>query len=146
MKFIPSAELTFTSAMSVIGGFIANAMGGWSSDLVTLVIFMSIDFLMGIIIAGFLKKSGHSDGGGLSSAAGFKGLLRKCIMLAFVLIANRLDIVIGTDYIRTAVIIGFAVNELVSIVENAGIMGVPLPSVITKAIDLLKNKTTDDKS
>ena len=61
-------------------------------------------------------------------------------MMLVVLVAHRLDLLVGTDYIRTAAVIGFCCSELVSIVENAGLMGVPLPGVIIKAIDILKNK------
>ena len=60
--------------------------------------------------------------------------------MLFVLIAHRLDVSLGTDYIRTATIIGFIANEMLSIIENAGLMGVPLPEVIVRAIEILKNK------
>ena len=60
--------------------------------------------------------------------------------LLFVLVAYRLDLVIGTNYIRDAVIIAFIANETISLVENAGLMGLPLPAVITKAIDVLQKK------
>lgn len=67
--------------------------------------------------------------------------------LLFVLIAYRLDLAIGVDYIRNAVIIGFMANELISIVENAGLMGLPLPAVISKAIDVLtKQAERGDKN
>ena len=52
--------------------------------------------------------------------------------------------VIGTTYIRDAVVIAFVANELISIVENAGLMGVPLPAVIEKSIDLLQKKVDRD--
>ena len=58
----------------------------------------------------------------------------------FVLIAYRVDLAIGTDYFRDAVVIAFITNELISIVENAGLMGIKLPSVITKSIDVLQQK------
>ena len=70
--------------------------------------------------------------------------MRKGVTLLVVLVAHRLDILIGTDYIRTAVIIAFCANELISIVENLGIMGVPLPTVITKAIEILQNKADEE--
>lgn len=63
--------------------------------------------------------------------------------LLIVLIAYRLDLAIGVNYIRDAVIIGFIANEAISIVENAGLMGIPLPSVITKAIDVLTTTAED---
>lgn len=65
--------------------------------------------------------------------------------LLFVMIAYRLDLLIGTDYIRDAVVIGFCANELISIVENAGLMGLPLPKVIIKALDVLRDKAEFDK-
>lgn len=69
-------------------------------------------------------------------------MCRKCVTLLFVLIAYRLDLAIGVNYIRDAVIIGFMANELISIVENAGLMGIPLPAVIQNAIDVLTKKST----
>lgn len=71
-------------------------------------------------------------------------LCRKCMTLIFVLVAYRLDLVIGTNYIRDAVIIAFIANETISLVENAGLMGLPLPAVITKAIDILQKKTESE--
>jgi len=59
--------------------------------------------------------------------------------LLYVLIAARLDMVLGVEYIRNAVCIGFIANEVLSIVENAGLMGVPMPSMIKKAVDMLKD-------
>ena len=59
--------------------------------------------------------------------------------LLYVLIAARLDMVLGVEFIRNAVCIGFIANEVLSIVENAGLMGVPMPSMIKKAVDILKD-------
>jgi toxin secretion/phage lysis holin len=122
------------------GSFIASLFGGWDTGIGTLVLFMVIDFLSGLAVAGIFKRSTKTETGALESKAGFKGLCRKCMTLLFVLIAYRLDLAIGTNYIRDAVIIGFLANELISIVENAGLMGVRLPSVLVKAIDVLKKK------
>jgi toxin secretion/phage lysis holin len=121
----------------VIGGTIAALFGGWNDALITLVIFMAIDYFSGLVVAGVFHASNKSQSGALESRAGFKGLCRKALVLLFVLIAARLDIVMGTAYIRDTVIIGFIANELISIVENAGLMGIPLPAVMTKAIDVL---------
>ena len=128
------------AAVGAVGGVIARALGGWDNAVVTLIIFMVIDYAMGIIVAAVFKKSEKSESGGLSSRVCWIGLARKVMTLLFVIIANRLDVLIGTDYIRTGVIISFCASELISICENAGLMGVPLPSVITKAIYILKNK------
>ena len=93
-----------------------------------------------LIVAGVFHTSNKTDTGALESRAGFKGLCRKGMTLLFVLVAYRLDLVIGTNYIRDAVIIAFTANETISLVENAGLMGLPLPAVITKAIDVLQKK------
>ena len=121
---------------------IAAIFGGWDAGLVTLIIFMIIDYAMGILIAAVFKKSDKSDSGALNSKAGWIGLCRKCVTLLFVLIAHRLDLIMNTNYIRDAVVIGFAVNELISIVENAGIMGIPLPKTLLNAVEVLKDKET----
>lgn len=136
-----TVKATVLTIVGAIGSFIATLFGGWTSDLATLVIMMGMDFTMGLLIAAIWHKSGKSESGALSSWSAWKGLCRKSISLLFVLIAHRLDLVIGVGYIRTAVIIGFIVNELISIVENASIMGIPIPSVITKSIDILKQKS-----
>ena len=133
-------KTTLITIIAAIGSGIANILGGWTSDLETLMILMAVDFVMGLLIAAVWKRSGKSQNGALSSWSAWKGLCKKCVSLLFVLIAYRLDMAIGVDYLRTAVIIGFIVNELISIVENAGIMGVPIPSAITKAIDILRKK------
>ena len=116
------------------------AFGGWSDALITLIVFMSIDYATGLIVAGVFKKSKKSESGALESRAGFKGLCRKGVALLIVLVAVRLDIVMHTSYIKDAVIIAFIANESISIIENAGLMGIPVPSVIAKAIDVLKEK------
>ncbi len=126
--------------IGLLGSAIATAFGGWDTGLITLLIFMGIDYLSGLIVAGVFKSSPKTSTGALESRAGWKGLCRKCMTLLFVLIAYRLDLVIGVNYIRDAVIIGFLANELISIVENAGLMGIPLPEVIMKAIDVLQGK------
>lgn len=132
------------TVVGMVGGFIASLFGGWSTGLVTLLIFMSIDYLSGLIVAGIFHNSPKTGTGTLESRAGWKGLCRKCMTLLFVLIAYRLDLELSTNYIRDAVIIGFMTNELISIVENAGLMGLPLPAVITKAIDVLTKKAESD--
>jgi toxin secretion/phage lysis holin len=123
------------------GSFIASLFGGWDTGIGTLVLFMVIDFFSGLAVAGVFKRSTKTETGALESKAGFKGLCRKCMTLLFVLVAHRLDLAIGTTYIRDAVIIGFMANELISIVENAGLMGLPLPAILVKAIDVLKKKS-----
>lgn len=129
------------TAAGIVGSAIAALFGGWDEALVTLVIFMVIDYVSGLIVAGVFHASKKTESGTLESRAGWKGLCRKGVTLLFVLVAHRLDMAIGVDYIRNAVIIGFIANELISIVENAGLMGIPLPKVIQNAIDILTEKS-----
>lgn len=132
------------TAIGAVGSGIAYLCGGWDSAMITLVIFMVIDYISGLVVAGVFKKSPKSASGTLESRAGWKGLCRKGMTLLIVLIAHQLDIMIGVDYIRNAVIIGFCANELISITENAGLMGIPLPAVIKKAIDVLSQKSEEE--
>lgn len=123
--------------IGIVGSFIASLFGGWDAGLATLLIFMGIDYVSGLVVAGIFHNSNKTESGALESKAGWKGLCRKCMTLLFVLIAYRLDLALDVNYIRDAVIIGFMANELISIVENAGLMGLPLPDAINKAIDVL---------
>ena len=141
MYNIKIAVCTFVGMM---GALITNLFGGWTRDMETLLIFMAVDFITGLIVAGVFKNSEKSLTGALDSRAGWRGLCKKCVTLLFVLIAHRLDLVLGADYIRTATVIGFILNELISITENAGLMGIPLPKIITRAIEVLKHKGDED--
>lgn len=129
------------TVIGAVGSGIAVLFGGWDTGLVSLLIFMGLDYVSGLVVAGVFHKSNKTDTGSLESKAGWKGLCRKCMTLVFVLVSYRLDLIIGTNYIKNAVIIAFIANELISLVENAGLMGVPLPAVITKAIDILQKKS-----
>lgn len=128
------------AAIGTIGGGIAALFGGWTSAMTTLIIFMVIDYATGVIVAGVFHRSGKSKSGALESRAGFKGLCRKGMILLILLVACRLDLMLGTGYIKDCVCIAFVVNETLSIIENAGLMGVPIPQVLIKAIDVLKAK------
>ena len=128
------------ASIGAVGSAITNSFGGWSNDLTTLLIFMAIDFITGLLVAGAFKKSKKTKNGALESSIGFKGIAKKMMILLFVLIGYRLDLLLGSDYIRTALVIAFICNETISITENAGLMGIPIPKPIRNAIDILKNK------
>lgn len=131
------------SIVGAVGGFISYCFGGWTEALTTLLIFMAIDYLTGLICAGVFHKSMKSENGALESKASFKGLCRKGVILLIVLVGHRIDLAIGASYVRDAVCIAFIVNETISIIENAGLMGIPIPKVITGAIEILKKKGSD---
>jgi len=129
------------AGIGIIGSTIAALFGGWDAALVTLVIFMAVDYITGLLVAGVFHRSGKSESGALESHAGWKGLLKKGVTLLVVLVACRLDLLMGSTFIRDAVIIAFIVNEVISIAENAGLMGIRIPKVITGAIEVLKRKS-----
>ena len=136
---------TICMVTGVAGSLIASFFGGWTASLTTLLIFMGIDYITGLVVAGVFHKSPKTKTGALESRAGFKGLIRKVMVLLLVLIGHRLDMAIGATYIRDAVCIAFMVNEVISIVENAGLMGIPVPAAIINAIDILKKKHADEQ-
>lgn len=131
------------SIVGAVGGAISYCFGGWTESLTTLLIFMGIDFLTGLICAGVFHNSKKSENGALESKASFKGLCRKGVIMLIVLVGHRIDLAIGQAYVRDAVCIAFIVNETISIIENAGLMGVPIPKVITGAIEILRKKGSD---
>ena len=131
---------TVFSILGVTGAAVSGAFGGWGSGLTTLVIFMAADYVTGLLVAGVFHASEKTPSGGLESRAGWKGLIRKGCTLLIVLVACRLDLLLGTDFVRDAVVIGFCANEVLSIVENMGLMGVPLPRALVRAIEVLKNR------
>ena len=131
--------------LGLVGGAISAAFGGWSGAMTTLLLCMAIDYISGLIVAGVFHKSRKSATGALDSFAGWKGLCRKGETLLIVLVACRLDAVMGSTFVRDAVVIGFICNETISIIENAGLMGLPIPAVITKAVDILKQRSETEQ-
>lgn len=132
-------------AIGAVGSGIAYAFGGWDTSIATLLIFMLIDYISGLVVAGIFHKSTKTASGALSSKTCWQGLAKKCMTLVFVIVGNRLDMMLGSTYIRDAICIAFVVNELISIIENGKLMGIPIPAVLDKAIDLLNGKTGGDK-
>ncbi len=132
-------------AIGVILSAIASAFGGWSEGLTALCVFMIVDYITGLLVAGVFHASNKTENGGLESRAGWKGIIRKVTTLAIVLVASYVDRVMGMTFVRDAVIIGFLANEAISIIENAGLMGLPLPKAVVNMIDLLKIRA-DEKA
>lgn len=130
----------FCALLGALGGAVASAFGGWDASLSTLVAFMGADYLMGLVVAGIFHRSNKSESGALESRAGWMGLIRKGVTLLVVFVACHLDLLLGTAFIRDAVVIAFVANETLSIIENAGLMGVPIPPVLAKSVEVLKKK------
>ena len=131
--------------LGVVGGAISALFGGWDAALITLSIFMGIDYVTGIIVAAIFHASKKSENGALESHAGWKGLCKKGVTLLIILVAHRLDLVLGINFIRETVIIGFIANEGISITENAVLMGIPMPTIVKKMLEVLK-KSNEEKA
>ena len=131
-------KIFILSGVACVGAAIASLFGGWTGAMTTLVILMLIDYVTGIIVAGVFHNSPKCSGGALSSAVGFKGICRKFVILLIVVVACRVDLLLETNIIRDATCIGFCANELVSITENAGLMGISLPRKLVEAIEVLR--------
>ena len=144
MEKANTIKTVLLAIVGMAGSVIANLLGGWDTALQTILIFMAIDYVTGLVVAGVFKKSTKTDTGALESKAGWKGLCRKGMTLLIILVAAQLDKVTGTEVIRNAVIIGYIANEALSIIENAGLMGLPVPKFIVNAIDILKKKSEGD--
>ena len=97
----------FNYVIGLIGSFVASLFGGWSLAIETLLLFMAIDYITGLIVAGLFNNSPKTDTGGLKSSIGFKGLCRKGMILLYVLIAYRIDLVLGVNYIKDCICIAF---------------------------------------
>ena len=128
------------TAAGVIGSVLAAAFGGWDASLMALVICMGVDYISGSMVALVFHKSNKSETGSYNSTYGLKGLCKKCLMLLFVLVAVQMDRLLGADYVRDAVCIGFCSNEVLSIVENLGLAGIPMPQAIVKSLEQLQKK------
>lgn len=124
----------------LVGGALAAAFGGWDAALAALLVCIAVDYVSGSIVALVFHKSSKSDTGAYNSAYGLKGLCKKGLMLLFVLVAVQMDALMGVDYVRDAVCIGFCSNEVLSIIENLGLAGVPMPQAVVNALEQLQKK------
>lgn len=129
------------AAIGMVGAIGAWAFGGWDTALAALVICMAVDYISGSLVALVFHKSKKTVSGAYDSRYGLKGLCKKGLMLLFVVVAVQADRLLGADYVRDAVCIGFCANEILSIIENLGLAGIPLPKAVIKALEQLQ---TDD--
>lgn len=136
----------FCIVCACVSSAILYLVGDITMPFIILLIFMCTDYITGLILSGVFKKSKKTKSGGLSSEIGFKGLIKKVCIIICVIVANMLDYVLKTNYIRNVVIISFITNEVISIIENLGLIGVKIPKVITNAIDILKGKEEDENA
>lgn len=131
------------SVVGLVGAGCSTLIGGWTHGMTVLCIFMLIDYLTGLIVAGVFKNSPKTENGKIESMASFKGLLRKFGVILLVIVGCQLDYLLDTTWVRDSIVIAFTINELISITENAGLMGVPIPKKLSDAIELLNERGDD---
>lgn len=134
-EFWNTIQLIFTA----VGGWLGYFLGGYDGLLYALIAFVVIDYITGVMCAIIDRK--------LSSAVGFKGIFRKVLIFLLVGIANIIDVqVIGTGAVlRTAVIFFYISNEGVSLLENAGHLGLPIPEKIKTVLEQLHDRAENGK-
>lgn len=129
--------------IGVFGSILSYYIGDMTPALYTLLIFMCIDYLTGIINAIVFHKSNKTNTGTYDSKIGFKGLYKKCCIILMVIVAYQLDKILGFNYVKDGVTFSFLFNELISIIENMGLMGVKIPNIIKNVLNVLKQKGDD---
>ena len=128
------------SAVSgVAAGIISALIGGWDLALETLAIIMLLDYCTGLIVAGVFHKSPKSEGGALESKAAFKGLVKKALIVVIVVAFHQADKLTGKSFFRDGACWAFFIAELISVVENVGLV-YPLPTFVTKCLDWFREK------
>jgi toxin secretion/phage lysis holin len=124
----------YNSFLSVSGAIIGFLYGGWSMALTILATLVILDYVTGWLASAVEGK--------LSSAVGFKGIIKKITIFIIVAVAHLIDSYLGAGAILiNASIFFYASNELLSIIENSGRIGLPIPTLLKKAVDVLKEKS-----
>ena len=134
-EFWNTIQLIFTA----VGGWLGYFLGGCDGLLYALIVFVAVDYITGVMCAVIDRK--------LSSAVGFKGIFRKVLIFLLVGIANIIDVqVVGTGAVlRTAVIFFYISNEGVSLLENAGHLGLPIPERVKTVLEQLHDRAENGK-
>lgn len=129
------------AALAAAGGFISYLLGGWSHLLGVLLFFVIVDYVSGIVAA--------AVNGELSSQIGAKGIAKKVFIFVLVAVANMVDMSIGNgSIVRDATIFFYLANELLSLIENIGRIGLDIPEPLQRAVSVLKGRsgTNDENS
>lgn len=142
-------DIDIRKIIDVIGAAIGAALGAafagwsWTPMHTILVIFMITDYLSGVLVA-CLGLSPKSETGKLSSKAGFVGLAKKAFIVTFVLLGAALDTALGSTVIQSMIICMYIANEGLSIIENASLLGVPIPKALKDALEIMRRKSEED--
>lgn len=141
---ITSIKETFGIVFATFATVITSIFGAHTGIMKILVLFMIADYVTGLIVAGIFKNSQKTENGAIESSTSLKGLFRKGMMILIVYISLQLDILLDINYVAMATIYFFIANELISLIENFGLMGIPLPEVLKDAIEILKKKSANN--
>lgn len=135
--------LNFFFAMC--GVIITYAIGEIDQVFIALCVAICVDYISGLVVALVFKNSQKTASGAASSSVCFTGLLKKIFMIVLVALAHQLDMALGIDFVRAGVVYAFLSNEVLSVIENATLMGIPVPDVIKKALDISHGKFEETK-
>lgn len=128
------------TALAALGSYLCYLLGGWDTALKLMFLCMALDYITGVTAA-LLQKSGKTPDGSFRSAVAFRGLTKKLMMIVIVMLGVACDRMLGTDNVcRIAVISFYVANEGLSILENAHLLGVPVPRIILEMLDKLKKR------
>ncbi len=122
-------------AVAVVGTFLTTFFGGWDTMLRVLVLFVAIDYVVGVTAAWFEKK--------LNSEIGARGIVKKFLLFVVVALAVQVDLALGQEIFRSLAIWFYLANEALSIIENAGRCGVPIPAFLKTALEQMRSKASD---
>ena len=128
------------AVLGILAGVISAIAGSWTVAIESLCILMALDYITGLVLAAVFHASPKSKSGTLESRAAFKGLLRKCGIIIVVIAFHQADRVTGKSFLRDGAAFAFCIEELISLIENLGAMGVPMPEFVKKAIEWLRGK------
>ena len=133
-------------ALAAVAGAVLGLFGEWSNLHTILAVVMLTDYVTGCVVAA-LGRSPKTESGGLSSKVGFVGLAKKGFIMAIVLLATMLDRALGNTSLmfQSAALCYYIANEGLSILENAGLLGVPYPAKLRKALESLREKDKEDE-
>lgn len=124
---------------ALIGAVISFSFGVWNESLTFLLVLMAIDYITGVAAA-------IKDGSGLNSNIGFWGLFKKGLILLMMIIAHRLDLLLGIDIVMGSAVFFYIANELLSVIENYGRLGLPLPERIKRIVLVLRDRAGEVKN
>lgn len=130
-----------TKAIFAVAGAVAGLFGEWNTMLTIFVVMMALDYITGLIVAA-CGRSPKTEGGRLSSKAGFVGICRKAVMMLLVLVTTLLDKSLGNETMvfQSSLVFYYIANEGLSILENAAILGVKFPAKLQRALEAMQER------